>query len=69
MAYVSPNFRSKKDLREAVKAGKTVTVFSPGPFPCRTEGRVAIEGPWFPEPHRFYAAVLVKDGKVLKVVA
>jgi hypothetical protein len=69
MAYVTPNFRSKKALREAVAAGKPVSVFSPGPFGCSQNGKVAVEGPWFPEPHRFYATVLVVNGKVVKVVA
>ena len=31
--YVSPNFKTKKALKEAVAAGKVVRVFSPGPFP------------------------------------
>jgi hypothetical protein len=69
MAYVFPNLRSKKALREAVTAGKDVSVFSPGPFGCRQEGKVAVEGPHYPEPHRWYATVLVKAGKVVKVVA
>lgn len=65
--YVSPNFKSKKALKEAVAKGDTVTVFSPGPFPCPTEGEVSIEGPHYPEPHRFYARVVVKEGRVIKV--
>ncbi len=68
MAYVSPNFQSKKALKEAVAAGKPVSVFSPGPFPCSTEGRVSIEGPWFPEPHRWYGSALVEKGRVVKVL-
>jgi hypothetical protein len=46
--YVEPNFKTKKALKEAVKAGDQVTVFSPGPFPAATEGRVSIEGPHYP---------------------
>lgn len=69
MAYVSPNFRSKKALREAVAAGQQVTVFSPGPFGCPQDGRVGVEGPHFPEAHRFYVTVLVEKGKVVKVLA
>jgi hypothetical protein len=67
--YVRPNFKSKKALKEAVAKGETVTVFSPGPFPCPTEGRVSVEGPHYPEPHRWYATVVVKDGQVQKVAA
>jgi hypothetical protein len=68
VAYVSPNFKSKKALKEAVPAGKPVTVFSPGPFGCPKEGKVAVEGPHFPEPHRFYATVLVEKGRIVKVL-
>lgn len=67
MAYVSPNFKSKKALKEAVAAGKTVTVFSPGPFGVKSDGKVAIEGPHYPEPHRWYATVTVEGGVVKKV--
>jgi len=66
--YVYPNFRTKKALREAVTAGQEVTVFSPGPFPAPSEGRTAVEGPHYPEPHRWYANVLIEAGKVVKVL-
>jgi hypothetical protein len=66
--YVNPNYKTKKDLKEAVANGRIVTVFSPGPFPANQNGRVAIEGPHFPEPHRWYAQVNVVDGKVVKVI-
>jgi len=65
--YVSPNYKTKKQLKEAVVAGKTVSVFSSGPFPCPQNGRVAVEGPHYPEPHKWYASVEVKDGIVVKV--
>lgn len=67
--YVSPNFKTKKALKEAVATGKTVTVFSPGPFPCPKDGVVSVEGPHYPEPHKWYGQVIVKDGKVIKVKA
>jgi len=67
MAYVSPNFKTKKKLKEAIKAGRTVEVFSPGPFGCKQNGAEYIEGPHYPEPHRWYAEVQVKDGRVIKV--
>jgi hypothetical protein len=67
--YVRPNFPSKKALKEAVAAGKEVTVFSPGPFPCPRDGRVSVEGPHYPQPHKWYAAVLVRNGIVYKVAA
>ena len=65
--YTDINFTSKKALREAVKAGKQVTVYSPGPFPCPTEGRIALEGPHYPQPHKWYAEATVKGGIVVSV--
>lgn len=67
--YVSPNYRTKKALKEAVASGEVVQVFSPGPFPAKQDGRESVEGPHYPEPHRWYAQVEVKDGLVVKVVS
>ena len=67
--YVEPNFKSKKALKEAVKNGDCVRVFSPGPFPCPTNGRVSVEGPHYPKPHTFDASVEVANGVVTKVVS
>jgi hypothetical protein len=66
--YVSPNFQTKKALKEAISNGAVVSVFSPGPFPCPDDGVIAVEGPHFPESHRWYARVRVVDGDVAKVL-
>jgi hypothetical protein len=65
--YVTPNFKSKKAFKEAVASGMRVEVFSPGPFPAPSNGRTTIEGPHYPEPHRWYASVEVQNGLVVKV--
>lgn len=65
--YVSPNYRTKKALKEALTKGASVYVYSPGPFPCPTSGWITIEGPHYPEPHKWYGQVLVEDSKVVKV--
>lgn len=65
--YATTNFKSKKALVEAVKSGAQIGVYSPGPFPCPTDGRVSLEGPWFPQPHRWYAQAEVKSGIIVKV--
>lgn len=69
MAYVSPNFKTKKAFKEAVKAGAKIPVYSPGmggPYAGRTG--VAIEGPHYPAPHTWYASVDVDvDGNVARV--
>jgi hypothetical protein len=67
MTYVEPNYQTKKALREAVKAGVYVTVFEPGPFPFRLtqDGRANVEGPHYPQPHRWYAVVEVNEDRIV----
>ena len=67
--YTVKNFKSKKELKEAVKAGEAITIYQPGPFGGNEprNGRVALEGPHYPEPHRWYAEAELKDGFVIKV--
>ncbi|MCU1492199.1 MAG: hypothetical protein JWM85_3604 [Acidimicrobiaceae bacterium] len=69
MAYVVPDFTSKAAMKRAVTAGDVVTVYSPGPFGCVTDGVEFIEGPHYPKPHTWYAKVQVSDGCVVKVLA
>lgn len=65
--YAEPNFKTKKALKEAVKAGKYVGAFQPGPWPTETEGWVTLEGPHFPAPHTWYAKAFLENGRVTKV--
>ena len=68
--YTSKNFKTKKALKEAVANGERVTVFQPGPFGGNEprDGKVFVEGPHYPEPHKWYAECTLKDGVVVKVV-
>lgn len=65
--YVSPNFKSKKELKEALAAGKTVTVFAPGLGAPPVNGSCTVEGPHYPEPHKWYGSVTITNGKVTAV--
>lgn len=65
--YTTINFKTKKSLKEAVARGDKVTVFSPGPFPVKANGKVGLEGPHYPAPHRWHASAVVKDGVITKV--
>ena len=67
--YTEINFKTKKALKEAIAAGKRVTVFQPGPFggDPPQNGKVALEGPHYPEPHRWYAQATLVNGVVTKV--
>lgn len=67
--YTDINFKTKKALKTAVAEGKTVTVHQPGPFGGNvpTNGSVALEGPHYPEPHRWYAQATLENGRVVAV--
>ena len=67
--YTSRNFKSKKQLKEAVKSGEQVTVYQPGPFGGNetTNGTVFLEGPHYPAPHTWYAQATLKDGYIISV--
>ena len=67
--YTTFNFKSKKQLKDAVAAGEKVYVFQPGPFGGNEprNGNVVLEGPHYPEAHRWYAQATLKDGYIVKV--
>ena len=65
--YTDRNFKSKKEFKDAVAKGEKITLYSPGLWAPPTNGTCAVEGPHYPQPHRWYAEVTVKDGVVIKV--
>lgn len=67
--YTTTNFRTKKALKESVAAGQSVGIWQPGPFGGNEprDGTVTLEGPHYPEPHRWYASATVKDGRIVSV--
>ena len=68
MAYTDINFKTKKELKQAVLDGKQITCTSPGGmFPCPKNGRVYLEGPHFPQAHTWYAEATLVNGIVTKV--
>jgi len=67
--YTDTNFKTKKALKEAVQSGQKVRVYQPGGmFPGETDGKVTLEGPHYPQPHTWYASVLIKDSIIVKVL-
>lgn len=71
--YTHINFKTKKALKEAVASGKQVTIFQPNDMFGNPKalpnysGIACVEGPHYPEPHRWYAVVTVTNGVVTKV--
>lgn len=67
--YTDVNYKTKKALKEAVARGEKVTYYQPGMFGGNEtkNGTVCLEGPHFPEPHRWYATATVENGLIVKV--
>jgi hypothetical protein len=82
MAYVDPNFKTKKALKEAIAALNSgpigerrehpiITVYQPNGDLTGAQipdnGTVYLEGPHYPQPHTWYAQGTMKDGKLVKI--
>jgi hypothetical protein len=68
MAYTDRNFRSKAELKRSIANGDSIGIFNPsGLFPVPRDGKVSIEGPHYPEPHRWYGMATVSNGKITEV--
>lgn len=65
--YVYPNFKTKKALKDALATSKSIDVYAPGLGNVPYNGTVVLEGPHYPEPHKWYATGTMKDGKLIKV--
>lgn len=67
MAYVSPNVKTKKQLKQLLADGRSVDVFQPGLGIVPIDGTVYLEGPHYPAPHKWYASGKMVDGKLVSV--
>lgn len=65
--YTNYDFKTKKEFREAVAAGKKVSLYAPGLGTPKDSGTEFVEGPHYPKPHTWYAQVEMREGFVVKV--
>jgi len=67
--YTTTNYKTKKAIKDAIAAGTKVTVYQPGYFGGNEpkDGSVVLEGPHYPEPHKWYATATLKDGIVISI--
>lgn len=66
MSYVDPNYKTKKAFLDALAKGTMHQTYNPsGMFPTKQDGTDCIEGPHYPAPHKWYAAVTVQNGIVV----
>lgn len=65
--YVNPNYQTKKALKEVLAKGIPVEVYTPGLGTIPRDGTVELEGPHYPQPHKWYGTGTMKDGKLIGV--
>ena len=72
--YTVTNFKTKKELKNAVNlhkygSGPAIKYFQPGPFGGNEpkDGSFCLEGPHYPEPHKWYAVATAKDSKIVAI--
>jgi hypothetical protein len=68
--YTTINFKSKKELKAAVANGRQIGVYQPNDmFGIDTLSlkHCSVEGPHYPQPHKWYASVILEDGFIKKV--
>jgi len=67
--YTDRNFRTKKALQEAFEQGHTIDLYQPGPFGGGRlpQGTVYLEGPHYPEPHKWYATGVAEGGQLVSL--
>ena len=65
--YTVKNYKNKKALKDDVAAGVEVRLYAPGLGEPKTDGIEFVEGPHYPEPHKWYAKCVMQGGKVIKV--
>ncbi len=66
--YTVKNYRTKKELKNDVDNGVEVEVYSVSMFEKPPfNGTVYLEGPHYPEPHKWYAQATVENSIIKKV--
>ena len=71
--YTSINFKTKKAVKDAIARGREITVYQPNDMFGRPEasptytGSVTLEGPWYPEPHKWYGTGQVVNGRLVNI--
>jgi hypothetical protein len=71
MAYTVKNYRTKKQIKADLVAGVRIEVFQPNAdltgATVPANGTVTLEGPHYPEPHRWYATGKMVNGVLVSI--
>lgn len=64
--YTDTNYKTKKALKEDLASGKVIHCHQPGNLhEAVTEGKAYLEGPHYPQPHKWYASCTLKAGCIV----
>lgn len=68
MAYTVHDYETKKALKQDLTDGKDIKVYQPGGLSeIPRDGKVYLEGPHYPRPHKWYAIGMMENGRLVKV--
>lgn len=67
MAYVSGNPKTKAEIKRLLSSGAKLTVFQPGLGDVPFNGTIFVEGPHYPQPHKWYGTATIKNGLITKI--
>jgi len=68
MSYTVKDYMTKKALKKDVDEGIEVRCYQPGLGPDLSNytGKVYLEGPHYPRPHKWYASAMLNEGVIVK---
>ena len=67
MAYTANNYKSGAELKRDWLAGMEIRVFQPGGYFPLKVGNIALEGPHYPAPHKWYAKGYQEGGILIRL--
>lgn len=68
MTYTATNYPSGAALKRDFQAGTKIKVVQPGIGQAIKNGIVYLEGPHYPQPHKWYLAAEVTNGYITKIL-
>jgi len=69
MSYTNKNFKTKKSIKKSLEEKEIIRCHNPGIGPDLSNftGKIFLEGPHYPEPHRWYAEAWLENGILVKI--
>ena len=71
MAYIYPDMPSKASIKRALTEGVEFTCRDNTPrgqITVYNTNAIAVEGPHYPKPHRWYGTAVIKEGFVTRIL-